>query len=1090
MLGKFCPASARLTHQEVKVTLAEMNPNAMMGLGSKLNTQEIIGRFIEVEKRKVIPVEKRRDQKVEEFEAWNAVKLEVQKLHDVAKGLTRIDLWDAKTIESSDPTVIVPKATRRATPGKTNVAVDSLAAAHQLTSQGYENADENIGTGEVTIQVGDAEERAPVSIEITDAHNTLEGLQKAINNSDAEVEALVIKTGSAEKPFQLLLTSNLTGERGRIDITVDLKEGDVDPPSYESSFDETSEWQGVGAEEPNSSKRASGASTSIVEVVGTYTGEEDTTFTFTATQGGVVNSEQGIMISWTDTTGRSGDFKLNKFNYSPGQPIDFVDGLKLQLSDGEVISGDSFTIDASAERSSLLWWLSDEERAPRVGIPSDWAKKATDGGLKIDGTYSGEDDQTLIFRIEGNGQVGGPQPLFLHYEFIETGETGKINIGSPYLSELDDPSALSGATAYDSVDGEELFTMDFMRAAGDLRKLTLPHGLQIEVPPGILNDGDTVTIDLRAKRANFWWLPGDERGFDGKVDATLHWQPFVDEDGNPAGRAALKDGLLSFGKQFSTAEITASGEYSEDVAKTYTFTVQKKGAVGITRVLKLEWEDNEGESGTLEVGEGYKPGTPLPFDGGLSIALGEGELVADDSFILETRTPTVQRPQDAVLRLGAMDLGGGIEITRPTNLIDDIMQGVELELLSTSEKPVIITVGEDIERAKETIKNFVDAYNTLNTTITEETKFDQATNTAAPLLSDRTVHNLQNEVANTTISAVPGLSQSTNMLFAIGLRIDDKGTMSLDESKLDEKIRENFAEVGKVFRSNGDSENNLISFLGLSDKTKISPAGYEVNVTQIGKKGTFTGTRLPPTIQINSANNEIFVTADGRSSEVIKLREDRYTPQALARAIQTQIAEDRVLGKRLIRVIADDDKLQFISGSYGVNSSIRVDPGKDKEIGSLGLSNGEVVQGQDVKGTIDGLSAEGRGQLLIGKPNTAAEGLRLFVDLTNENQLVEGVETKVVVTKGIGTQLDEKLKGYLDPAKGEVSRSTKDISEEIKNYESQISTLNKRVEAKREELIIKFAKLDSKMGRLKAQQNYIGQQLAALSSGGKKEDNK
>ena len=1066
--------------------MAELNPNAITGLGSQLNTQEIIGRFIEVEKRKVIPVEQNRNQKIEELESWNAVKVELQKLHEVVKALTRTEIWEAKTVESSDPNAVAAKAARRASTGKTNIAVDALAAAHQITSQGYESPDDIVGIGKITIQVGDPEEREPLNISISSAQNTLSGLKQAINDADAEVEAFVIKTGSAEKPYQLLLTSKVTGEQGRIDITVDLKKGEVEPPSYESSFDETPQWQGIDAEEPVRAENSGGVSPPIVGVTGTFTGEEDTTFTFTATQGGVVNSEQGVMLSWTDTNGRSGSLELNKFNYSPGQPIELIDGLRLEVSDGEVLSGDSFTIEAFTERSPFLWWLSDAERAPRVNPPSDWSKKATQGGIKVEGTYAGEDDQTLTFRIEGSGQVGGPKELFLHYKFTETGESGKINIGFPYLSESNNAHGLTTATAYAPDNGEELFTLDFRQEGENPRKLALPNGLQIEVPPGILKNGDTAEIDLKSKvPRDFWWLEPSERGFDGTVDTTLDWKPARDEDGKATGSAKVEDGLLPFGEQFSTANITASGEYSEDEARTYTFTAQKKGTVGITRVLQVKWEDNEGNSGMIDFGEGYAAGTPVAFDAGLSIALGVGELVAEDSFVLNTRVPTVQKPQDAVIRLGATDLGGGVKITRPTNLIDDIVNGVELELLATHEKPVTITVQADTERAKETIRNFVEAYNTLNATITEVTKYDQATNTAAPLLSDRTVQNLQNDVANTTIAAVPGLSTSLNMLFAIGLRIDDKGTMSLDESKLDQKITEDFGEVAKIFRSAGESENSLISFLGISDQTQSSPTGYEVDITQVAKKGTYTGTELPSMIQIDNTNNELFVTADGRSSEAIKIREDFYTPTTLARAIQSEIANDRVLGKRRIRVTADDGRLKFISGSFGSNSSISVEPGGEKEFESLGLTQAKSVAGQDVKGTIDGQSAEGRGKLLMGKPASDAEGLRLFVNLTDADQLTTDAETKVIVTKGIATQLDEKLKVFLDPVNGAVNRSTKDISEEIRNYDRQIAELNERIEAKREELMIKFAKLDSKMGRLKAQQNYLGQQLAALSAGNK-----
>jgi flagellar capping protein FliD len=67
---------------------------------------------------------------------------------------------------------------------------------------------------------------------------------------------------------------------------------------------------------------------------------------------------------------------------------------------------------------------------------------------------------------------------------------------------------------------------------------------------------------------------------------------------------------------------------------------------------------------------------------------------------------------------------------------------------------------------------------------------------------------------------------------------------------------------------------------------------------------------------------------------------------------------------------------------------------------------------------------------------------------------------------------------------------TNDLSEQLQSYDKQIKTLNERISNKQESLQIKFAKLDNTMGRLKAQQSYLTQQLSALNGskgGGKKE---
>ena len=83
-------------------------------------------------------------------------------------------------------------------------------------------------------------------------------------------------------------------------------------------------------------------------------------------------------------------------------------------------------------------------------------------------------------------------------------------------------------------------------------------------------------------------------------------------------------------------------------------------------------------------------------------------------------------------------------------------------------------------------------------------------------------------------------------------------------------------------------------------------------------------------------------------------------------------------------------------------------------------------------------------------------------------------------------KLGDKLRKLNDPLGGNVKRATDDINGQMSSFDDQIKRLNKRADSKRERFQYKFAKLDSTMGRLKSQQNYVSQQLSAMS-GGKKD---
>jgi flagellar hook-associated protein 2 len=1070
--------------------LAELNPNAITGLGSKLNTREIVDRFMAIEQRRIKPVEARKEQKVSELEAWEAVKSELNKLQGVTEALDKFEIWEARKVETSDPDVIVPKARKDSVPGRHSVIVESVALSHQITSQGFESDTTRIGTGKVQIKVGNDEDELPITINLAEGKDTLVDLKKAINNSDANVEAYIAKT-HGDTPYRLLLTSNLNGEKGRISIDVNLQGGEVEAPSYENTYEKTASWKGFDVKTPEATSGAGfGGSTNIVEVGGTYDGEEDNVFTFQVVRSGMIPSDSGVLIGWKDKNGREGEIEINKFNYIPGSPLDITDGLKLLISDGEVVAGDTFTVDVNAEKSDLLWWLSDAERAPKISQPSDWSSKASEGGVRVVGTYDGAEDDTVVFRVEGNGQVGGPSPLKLHYEFSESGEKGSVNIGEPYLGDVGKGGPFDKATAFDSEDGEELFDLEFSKKGKrDPKRLPLGHGLFIEVNPSVLRDGDTTDVDLIAPTSeDMWWSDEEHRGVSNKVDVLAKWQTYAEyegiDDGKDTSSLSVSDGIGGLAGRISNASIEVSGKYEPDVAKTYTFVVDKRGSVGITRELKLRWEDTFGATGTVEVGEGYVPGTHVLFAEGLKVALGKGDLYEDDSFTISTETSTVRLAQDLVLRLGASRSGEGLEIRRSENEANDVIPGLDLEFFSPSKKPVIVSVLGDTEVAKERIYDFVDAYNTFQATAKEMSKFDKSTNTAAPLLSDRNLAQMVNEIATTTIATVSGLPQSTNMLFSIGLKIDDSGLMSIDEKKLNEKIVDTFSDVANLFRSHGKTDNPGVSFLGMTEETRVNPTGYRVDISNTAKRGFYLGTPLSGTIRVDDTNNILVVKMNGRVSDPIELRKDVYTPGSLAKTIQNRLMEDKVLGRRGIQVREEEGRLKIVSSTYGSNSTIDVEAGSGMDLASLGLVDGISTAGEDVAGSIGNVEAKGRGQLLAGAEDSNTEGLRIFVTL-GENDLLDEEEATVKISKGVAVKLGDKLSKLNDPLGGNVKRATDDITGQMSSFDEQIKRLNKRAESKRSRLQNKFAKLDSTMGRLKSQQSYISQQLSAMG-GGKK----
>lgn len=1019
------------------------NPNVITGLASGMDTKGIVEQMIAAERKKVEPVEQRKEAKKLELDAWKQTKVYLDTVKASAEKLSKKSLWEGKIVSSSHPEVVEAIGTSGAKPGKHTLVVDKLALNHQIASQGFSAKEDQIGRGEVLISIGvDLTEK----IIIDETNDNLQGFVDAINALDTDVSANVIKTGNKEKPFQVVLTSKKTGREGEINVTSNLT-GDGEAPTFDPYYLQPGKWKGiVRADERAPIATGTGASTAIPELIGEFTGEEALDLTFTVVNTGIIGVSENLRMRWEDNTGRYGYLDLGSFNYTPGEPLEIVDGISLVLSEGEIIVNDVFTAKAKNQDSELYWWKSDEARAPKIGAPTSWKRQGTEGGPIITGKFDGEDDDVFTLRVIGSGQIGQAEDLKIEYE-SENGIKGTAFVGKGY-----EPGS----------------------------KLSLGKGLELDLKPGLLNDGDYATFEYQAEStADYWWLDDSERHEGGVLKDLTKWiSPEVEEDEEGFGIAADKKPV---GARVSNASKEIVGTYTDFEPKVYTFTSLKSGSIGVTKGLELRWEDDDGNSGILKVGgDDYQAGNAIEFDSGLSLVLGEGSVFETDSFSFRTFTPVIQPPQDAEIRLGATDLGGGLLITNPTNTLEDVIEGVKLNLLSTAEKPVTINIRGDTEKALEGIAEFAEVYNGMLQFFKDVTKYNKDTNEAAPLQGDRNLPRIQREANRIFIDPIFGLEDDKNMLISIGLKINQEGLITIDEEKLTNAINDNLTTVADLFRSHGTSENSGIIYLGSSEKTQISgEKGFTIDVTEAATQGIYSTRQLTGPVTIDDSNKEIYVTVNGRESEKITLETGTGTIENLANDLQRKIINDKSIGKMKIVVTVENGVLTIRSNVTGAKSSVSIRVENGDNVLNHPLMNGNSTAGKDVQGTIDGVAMQGSGQILTGEDDTEYEGLKLFISLT-ENQIGPGTEGNMVFTKGVGTKVMEYINETMEPERGALDIYTKNIEKQLENYEKELKTLEERIKKKREKLSMKFAKMEGQLGQLKSEQKYLTGQLAKL----------
>lgn len=152
-----------------------------------------------------------------------------------------------------------------------------------------------------------------------------------------------------------------------------------------------------------------------------------------------------------------------------------------------------------------------------------------------------------------------------------------------------------------------------------------------------------------------------------------------------------------------------------------------------------------------------------------------------------------------------------IEITRSSNSITDAPEGVTLNLTKTNVgTPETLTIVKDNAPMTAAITAFVDAYNSLQTTIGSQTKYTAvdkgATNgqdaSNGDLLGDGTLRNIQTRLRSMLSTTQPD-GNSLTALSQMGITQDVKGKLTVDNTKLAKALNEKSADVVSFLTGDG-----------------------------------------------------------------------------------------------------------------------------------------------------------------------------------------------------------------------------------------------------------------------------------------------
>jgi flagellar hook-associated protein 2 len=263
---------------------------------------------------------------------------------------------------------------------------------------------------------------------------------------------------------------------------------------------------------------------------------------------------------------------------------------------------------------------------------------------------------------------------------------------------------------------------------------------------------------------------------------------------------------------------------------------------------------------------------------------------------------------DAVDAMATID---GTQVTRQSNTIDDLVDGLTFNLTQVTPPGTELTVGveSDTELAKTAIMNFVDAYNAFRVFASRQTETnDDGQRVESALIgSNNSLRTLVNAVGAEISGIVNGLAD-TNSLAALGISQTDyagddetpftRNILTVDEAALDTALAADFDAARKVFEF--DYTADSADFVIFS-RPNINASEVSFNIDQTN--GIYTAT-----IDGNTYTLEASVLSSGG----VSLTAPEGSPIAGMNVLYTN-TDDRVvnvnmtqgIGDRLYNIMAD-----------------------------------------------------------------------------------------------------------------------------------------------------------------------------------------
>lgn len=254
-----------------------------------------------------------------------------------------------------------------------------------------------------------------------------------------------------------------------------------------------------------------------------------------------------------------------------------------------------------------------------------------------------------------------------------------------------------------------------------------------------------------------------------------------------------------------------------------------------------------------------------------SDATGTGGQINYTSSIASLNLQTLSEAEDAKVIIGSPSSPSSIVVTSSSNTVKDVIDGLTLQLKSTSSQPVQVNVSRDSEQAVTAIDTMVKSLNSALDKISELTRYDSESGTSGILLGDAAVQRVRDRIYARFTTAVNSSGLSLTRLAQVGITIGGGAHLQFDEAKFAAAFEKDPEAVTKLFTLTTTDGDETVK-LGLAAK-------LEEEINALTDSGTGLISR-----QFNSLQDKVDLYNERAKDmqELLDLKEARLTAQFTA----------------------------------------------------------------------------------------------------------------------------------------------------------------------------------------------------------------